>query len=53
LIARFEKELLIFVNKRRLFAPFMAVLAKDVKTHERVVEKLLSHFVDNEFEVNV
>jgi F-type H+-transporting ATPase subunit alpha len=51
-ISRFEKELLTFVNKRKLFAPFMTVMAKDVKAHERVVEKLLSHFVDNEFEGN-
>jgi F-type H+/Na+-transporting ATPase subunit alpha len=48
-ISRFEKELLSFVNKRKLFAPFMTVMSKDVQTNESVVEKLVGHFVDNEF----
>jgi F-type H+-transporting ATPase subunit alpha len=48
-IARFEKELLSFVNRGKIFAPFMTVLAKDVKAHEAVVSKLLTHFVQNEF----
>jgi proton translocating ATP synthase F1 alpha subunit len=49
-ILRFEKELLTFVTKRKLFAPFMTVMSKDVQAHEKVVEKLLAHFVENEFD---
>jgi len=49
-ILRFEKELLMFVTKRKLFSPFMTVMSKEVQTHEKVVEKLLSHFVENEFD---
>lgn len=49
-ILRFEKELLTFVNKRKLFVPFMTVMSQNVEQNEKVVEKLLNHFVDNEFE---
>jgi hypothetical protein len=37
------------VNRGKIFAPIMTVLAKDVKAHEAVVSKVLTHFVQNEF----
>jgi F-type H+-transporting ATPase subunit alpha len=50
-ISRFEKDLLSFVNKRRLLSPFMMVMNSQAQQNESVVEKLVTHFVENEFEV--
>jgi len=49
-ILPFEKGLLNFVNTHRLLSPFMVVMSRQLETYEGVVQKVISHFVDNEFD---
>ena len=51
-IQRFEKDLLTFVNSKKILSPFMFFLKDDLKTSQDVVEKVLTHFINVEFKIN-
>lgn len=48
-IASFEKQLLSFIHAKQLFLPFVEVLKDELEEHEEVMDKVLTHFIDNEF----
>lgn len=48
-IASFEVQLLNFVHTTEVLAPFVEVLKDDLKAHEAVMDKVVTHFIDNEF----
>ena len=51
-IEKFEKDLLQFVNSKKILSPFMAFLESDLKETEVVFDKVLNHFIDSEFVAN-
>ena len=47
-----KKDLLTFVNSKKILSPFMFFLKDDLKTSQDVVEKVLTHFINVEFKIN-
>ena len=48
-IAKFEEGLLSFVNEKKVILPFKEVLKDELKEHESVVDHILTHYIENEF----
>ena len=48
-ISKFEEGLLSFVNGKAIIAPFIEVLRDDLKGQEQIVDHVLNHFIQNEF----
>lgn len=48
-IASFEVQLLNFVHSTKVLAPFVEVMKDDLKANEAVMDKVVTHFIDNEF----
>ena len=51
-IQSFEKELLKFVNSKKIMAPFMYFLKDDLKVSQDIFQKLLTYFINIEFKEN-
>ncbi|MCL4145597.1 UNVERIFIED_CONTAM: hypothetical protein GTU68_029647 [Idotea baltica] len=49
-IGKFQLNLLSFVNKKAFFAPFMEIMQNDLPVYETHLDKVVSHFLQNELE---
>ena len=47
-IGTFQSSLLDFVNTKAFFSPFMEVMQNDLPSYEEHLDKVVSHFLDNE-----
>jgi len=48
-ISLFEKDLLKFVNTKKIINPFLNFLKEDLKNTQDIFDKVLSHFLEVEF----